>query len=108
MKNTIIIDGFTWVQVPVEIIEFLDCEVYTLNDDGSESLVERGSYYDDLTYVIEPNTPAIAAAWLNMHDYDATLIGGNVVLRVVNDSDEVLHVEISEFTINEIAERVGI
>ena len=108
MNNTIEINGFTWEQVPVDMIEHLDCEVYILHDDGSESLIQddRHYMYDDLTYVIEPNPYAIAAAWLKANGYDAQWVWSEELdMRVTNDKDEVLHVQISDYTLGALAGR---
>lgn len=109
MKNTIIIDGFTWVQVPVDMIEHLDCEVFILHDDGSESLIDgdRHYMYDDLTYVIEPNEAAMASAWLNANGYNSYHVGGDVVLRLESSNDKVLHVILNDYTKAKLSDRFG-
>lgn len=107
MNNTIEINGFAWEQVPVDMIEHLDCEVYILHDDGSESLIQddRHYMYDDLTYVIEPNDSDVARAWLVANSYEAETLESDVIMRVTNDKDEVLHVALSEWQICELADR---
>ena len=107
MNKTIVINGITWEQVPVDMIEHLDCEVFILHDDGSESLIQddRHYMYDDLTYVIEPNPPAMARAWLVANGYEAELLCGDVILQMTNDNDEVLHVCASEYSVQELADR---
>jgi hypothetical protein len=107
MNNTIEINGFTWEQVPVDMIEYLDCEVYILHDDGSESLIQddRHYMYDDLTYVIEPNDADVARAWLVANGYEAETLENDVIMRVTNDKDEVLHVQISDYTLGVLADR---
>ena len=107
MNNTIEINGFTWEQVPVDMIEHLDCEVYILHDDGSESLIQddRHYMYDDLTYVIEPNDSDVARAWLVANGYEAETLENDVIMRVTNDKYEVLHVQISDYTLGALADR---
>lgn len=108
MNNTIEINDFTWEQVPVDMIEYLDCEVYILHDDGSESLIQddRHYMYEDLTYVIEPNPYAIAAAWLKANGYDAKWVWFEELdMQVTNDKDEVLHLSLSLRQVNELADR---
>lgn len=106
MNNTIVINGFTWEQVPVDMIEHLDCEVFILHDDGSESLIQddRHYMYDDLTYVIEPNPPAMARAWLVANGYEAELLCGDVIVKITNDNDEVFHVCASKYSVQEMAD----
>jgi hypothetical protein len=106
MKNIITIDGFTWEQVPVHMIEHLDCEVFVLHYDGSESLVEEGDELSEFaTYVIEPSSIAVARAWLVANGYEAETLESDVIMRVTNDKDEVLHVALSEWQICELADR---
>lgn len=107
MSNFIVIDGFTWEQVPVHMIEHLDCEVFVLHYDGSESLVEEGDELSEFaTYVIEPNPYVIAAAWLKANGYDAQWVWSEKLdMRVTNDKDEVLHLSLSLRQANELADR---
>ena len=106
MTNIIAINGFAWEQVPVHMIEHLDCEVFILNYDGSESLVEEGDELSEFeTYVIEPSASAVARAWLVANDYEAETFSDEVILRVTNSNDVVLHVELSEYQVQELADR---
>lgn len=106
MTNIILIDGFAWEQVPVHMIEHLDCEVFILHYDGSESLVEEGDELSKFaTYVIEPSASDVARAWLVANGYEAETFGDEVILRVTNSNDVVLHVELSEYQVQELADR---
>lgn len=106
MSNFITIDGFAWEQVPVHMIEHLDCEVFVLHYDGSESLVEEGDELSEFaTYVIEPSPSAVARAWLVANDYEAETLCGDVIMRVTNRYDVAIHVALSEYQIDEIADR---
>ena len=106
MTNIIMIDGFAWEQVPVHMIEHLDCEVFILHYDGSESLVEEGDELSEFaTYVIEPSPSAVARAWLVANDYEAETLSGVVIVRVANRYDGVMHLELSEYQVQELADR---
>lgn len=106
MSNFIVIDGFTWEQVPVHMIEHLDCEVFVIHHDGSESLVEEGDELSEFaTCVIEPSPSAVARAWLVSNNYEAETLEGDVIMRVTNTNDEVLYVALSEYQIDELADR---
>jgi hypothetical protein len=106
MTNIISIDGFAWEQVPVHMIEHLDCEVFILHYDGSESLVEEGDELSEFeTYVIEPNAAEVARAWLVANGYEAESLCGDVEVKVTNSNDEVMHLELSEYQVQELADR---
>jgi hypothetical protein len=106
MTNIISIDGFAWEQVPVHMIEHLDCEVFILNYDGSESLVEEGDELSEFeTYVIEPSASAVARAWLVANGYEAETLAGDLVIGVSNYDEEVLTIGLSDLTINNLADR---
>lgn len=77
------------VEVPEEVLQYLDCEV--IDWDGM--------------YMIEESEPIMANAWLQANGYDSNHLAGDVIVVLTSDDGVALHVELSKFSISELADR---